>query len=177
MADQDRRSTGNRRTTPRAQAKPRPAKRAKRGTRWQEPFLAALAESSNVTAAAAAAKVDTSKAYKARRQDADFARAWRAALLEGYEHLEMELLRRMRFGEGRDDDRKFDNANAMRLLSQHRETVARERAQRDNDDVATIRASLDAQIASLRDVAQNRRNAELAAARAEGAAQAQGDKA
>lgn len=171
MADKVRRSSGKRRPTPHA---PKKAKRAAPGARWHQKFLEVLAETSNVTAAATAAKRSTNFAYRARRRSPDFASAWRAALLEGYEHLEMELLQRMRFGEGK-DDRKFDNANAMRLLSQHRETVARERALRDNDDIATIRASIDAQLASLHEVARARRRAELAAARAEGAAQARNE--
>ncbi|WP_225207787.1 hypothetical protein [Novosphingobium huizhouense] len=158
-------------TEPEAEAKGK-AETARGSARWKEPFLTALAESSNVTAAAAAAGTDTSQAYKARRKEPEFARAWRTALLEGYEHLELELLRRMRFGEGKEEERKFDNANALRLLSQHRETVARERAQRDNEDLARIRASIDAQIEAIREVASARRSEELAAARAEGAAAA-----
>ena len=175
MADPKRSSPGKSRT--KAPAQNQSSSQPRNARRWRGPFLAALAENSNVTAAAAIADIDTSFAYKARRKEPEFGRAWRAALLEGYEHLELELLRRMRFGEGKEDDRKFDNANALRLLSQHRETVARERALRDNDDLATIRASLDAQIALLRDQAQSRRQAELAAARAEGAAQARAGKA
>ena len=117
---------------------------------WRSAFLATLAEGSNVTAAAAAAGVHPSHAYKARRQSADFAKQWRAALVEGYEHLELEVLQRLRFGEGKDIERKFDNATAMRLLAHHRESVARERAQRENEDVAAIRASIDAKLARLR---------------------------
>ncbi|MCH7630197.1 MULTISPECIES: hypothetical protein [Novosphingobium] len=130
---------------------------------WRTAFLDALAETSNVTAAAAAAGVHPSRPYKVRRVEPEFARAWRAALLEGYEHLEMELLRRMRFGEGKDEERKFDNATAMRLLAQHRDSVARELAQRENEDVAAIRASIDAKLRKMRENILARRAAESAA--------------
>lgn len=119
--------------------------------RWREEFLAALAETSNVTAASAAAGVHPSRVYKARRLDPDFARQWRAALLEGYEHLETELLHRLRFGEAKDAAVKFDNTAALRLLGLHRETVARERAMRENEDLPAVRASIHAKLAQLRE--------------------------
>ena len=117
---------------------------------WRSAFLAALAETSNVTAAAEAAGVHPSRPYKVRRQEPEFAAAWHVALLEGYDALEIDVLHRLRFGEARDADRKFDNATALRLLAQHRETVVRERAMRENEDVAIVRASLDAKLDSLR---------------------------
>lgn len=118
---------------------------------WRRAFLAALAETSNVTAACAAAGVHPSRPYKLRRMEPDFARAWRSALLEGYDNLEIEVLHRLRFGEPKDGEAKFDNANALRLLGLHRETVARERALRENEDLATVRASLQAKLAQLRE--------------------------
>lgn len=121
-----------------------------KSSRWRDAFLAALAETSNVTAASAAAQVHPSRAYKVRRFDPDFARHWRAALLEGYEHLETELLHRLRFGEARDAAVKFDNTAALRLLGLHRETVARERAMRENEDLPAVRASIQAKLAQLR---------------------------
>lgn len=124
---------------------------------WRAYFLAALAETSNVTAASAAAGVHPSRPYKVRREDPEFARAWRAALLEGYEHLEMELLHRLRFGEPKDADVKFDNTAALRLLGLHRETVARERAMRENEDLSAVRASIQAKLAQLRAQVMERR--------------------
>ena len=118
---------------------------------WRRAFLAALAETSNVTAACAAAGVHPSRPYKLRRMEPDFAHAWRSALLEGYDNLEIEVLHRLRFGEPKDGEAKFDNANALRLLGLHRETVARERALRENEDLATVRASLQAKLAQLRE--------------------------
>jgi hypothetical protein len=117
---------------------------------WRTEFLDALADTSNVTAASAAAKVHPSRPYKVRRLEPEFARLWRAALLEGYQNLEMEVLQRLRFGEPKDSEAKFDNANALRLLGLHRETVTRERAMRENEDVELVRASIDAKLEGLR---------------------------
>lgn len=94
---------------------------------WRAFFLDHLAETSNVTAAAHFAGVNPSRAYKVRREDAAFARKWYAALLEGYEHLELETLRRLREGVPADGP-KFDIANALRLLMR---TRLRERRQSD----------------------------------------------
>lgn len=127
---------------------------------WRTAFLAVLAETSNVSAAALAAGVHLSRPYKLRRNDPDFARDWRGALLEGYENLELELLHRLRFGETKDGEMKFDNANALRLLGLHRETVARERAMREDEDIGAVRASLQAKIAQLREQVVARRAAE-----------------
>ncbi|MDE2562095.1 MAG: hypothetical protein KGL48_07575 [Sphingomonadales bacterium] len=132
--------------------------------RWTKPFLAALAETSNVTAAARKAKVDTSTAYSRRRDDADFNRRWQVALCEGYDNLEMELLHRLRSGElkpvtgARRAARSFDNATAFRLLAAHRESATRERAMREHTSTEEIRAQIEAKVADLRERA--RRNAE-----------------
>lgn len=136
------------------------AKRSGPKRSWQPAFLLALAETSNVTAAAIAAGVQPSYPYKVKRDDNAFAKAWREALCEGYDHLELELLHRLRFGEPKDGDTKFDNANALRLLTQHRETVARQRAIRSNEDVAQVRASLRAKLMELREQVLAQRKAE-----------------
>ncbi len=120
----------------------------------------ALAETSNVTAAALAAGVNPGRAYKSKRTEPEFARLWREALCEGYDNLEMELLQRLRFGEPKDVDAKFDNANALRLLTQHRETVARQRAIRENADIADVRASIHAKLLAMRDQVLARRKAD-----------------
>ncbi len=82
------------------------------------------------------------------------------ALCEGYDLLELELLHRLRFGAGKEDDAKFDNANALRLLSQHRETAARGRAIRENADVGEVRASILTKLLEMRDQNLARRKAE-----------------
>ena len=111
------------------------------GTRgWRNCFFEALAETSNVTASAARANVPVQTVYKLRRTEAEFANKWRAALLEGYDHLEMELLGYLR---DPDPKRKMDVAAALRLLAAHRQTVERERALREDDDEQAVLDSID----------------------------------
>ncbi len=45
----------------------------------------------------------------------------------------------------------FDNASALRLMAAHRETVARQRALRDNGNEEDILASLDAKLDRMRE--------------------------
>lgn len=131
---------------------------------WRGLFLDTLAETSNVSAAARAAGASTSRAYKTRKQDKHFRQQWNEALLEGYEHLEMETLERLRFGI-EPGERKFDIANALRLLAMHRETVAHERAKNTLEDEASVLESLNAKIDAMR-----QREAEVKAMLAEDAA-------
>lgn len=121
-----------------------PARRANRFTRtiqWKKPFLDALAETSNVTVAAGRVNIPTQTVYKLRREDADFAARWQAALGEGYDNLEMELV-----GYLRDPApaKKMDVTAALRLLAAHRETVERRRALTEEEDEQATIASLDA---------------------------------
>lgn len=118
---------------------------------WRTLFLDTLAETSNVSEAARAAGINPSRAYKVRREEPAFRVKWNEALLEGYEHLEMETLHRRRMGvDGGRDDRKFDIANALRLLTLHRETVARERAIRGEDDEESVLAELNTRLDAMR---------------------------
>ena len=124
---------------------------------WSRVFLGELAATSNVSAAARMAGVSTFMVYETRRTNAEFNRKWQEALCEGYDHLEMALLCRLRVGEikpaagARRGVRQFDNASALRLLSAHREAVARQRAMRDNEDADTILASLNAKLERMRE--------------------------
>lgn len=137
--------------------------------RWSRSFLAELAATCNVAAAARKAGITTATAYEARRNDAAFARKWQAALSEGYDNLELELLRRLRVGElkppasAKKAVRIFDNANALRLLAAHREAAAQQRAMRDNDDAEAVLAGLNAKLERMRERA-------MAARRGEGSA-------
>ena len=118
---------------------------------WQKHFLDHLAQSSNVTASAKVAGVIPSLAYLHRRQDAQFARAWLFALYEGYLHLEMEVLRRLREGDFQTDGKeKYDFANAIRLLGAHRDTAARAQAEQRNVSAAEVRASIDRKVEAIR---------------------------
>ena len=114
---------------------------------WRHIFLKELAETSNVAGSAARAGVAPELAYRIRRTNPDFAAQWRASLLEGYEHLEMEVLGYLRNPE---PGRKMDVASALRLLAAHRETVARERAFNEDEDEQAVLESIDAFIEDMR---------------------------
>ena len=132
----------------------------------KRPFLAALAETSNVARAAKLAGISTTTVYETRRKNRMFAKAWQAALAEGYDNLEMELLFRLREGEikraagAKVGVRTFDNATAYRLLMVHREAVAREKAGQANVSAADIRASIGKRMAALRERVLARSEAE-----------------
>ncbi len=140
--------------------------KVKLATHWRNIFFEALAETSNVSQACQTAGVSAGSVYDLRRREPDFARRWIDALCEGYDILEMDLLHRLRAGElketeGETPPRKFDNANAMRLLAAHRATVARGRALRDNRDEKAVLDSIDAFIDKMR--ARSAANAKLLA--------------
>lgn len=141
--------------------------RRARGAAKVDRFIAELAETSNVSAAAAVADLSVSKVYKLRRSDPDFARRWYAALAEGYDNLEMEVLGRLRAGDNA-DKAKFDTAAALRCLAAHRESVAREKGRRRLAEEVTTIASINAKIDRLR-LATEEGEAAIAAARAENA--------
>lgn len=118
-----------------------------------ERFIAKLTETSNVSAAAAHAGVTPAWVYKRRREDAEFARRWFAALAEGYDSLEMELLGRLRAGRSAKPDAQapvHDTAAALRCLAAHRESVRREKGRRRLAEEVTTIASIDAKIDALR---------------------------
>lgn len=157
---------------PKRRTGPRPRQDAGR----IEQFLEEPGETSNVAAAAAVAGLPTSKVYKLRRSDPDFARQWYAALAEGYDNLEMELLQHLRSGEsgGAEAKRKFDVATALRCLIAHRESVARERGRRTlADEVATM-AAINAKTDALRTRAKES-EAAIRAARKAAAKRVRGD--
>ncbi|WP_298335913.1 hypothetical protein [uncultured Erythrobacter sp.] len=72
-------------------------------------------------------------------------------MYEGYLHLELEVVRRLREGEmtGNNDD-KYDFANAIRLLTAHRENAARAQAEQRNVTAAAVRASIDRKVEAIR---------------------------
>ena len=118
---------------------------------WRGLFLDVLAESSNVSESARRAGINPSRAYKVRREEPDFARAWLAALYEGYIHLELEVVRRLREGDMQTENKdKYDFANAIRLLSAHRDTAAQAQAQQRNVSAAEVRASIDRKVEAIR---------------------------
>ncbi|MGI8943725.1 MAG: hypothetical protein ACR2FJ_05730 [Qipengyuania sp.] len=140
------------------QRKRRTGPKPRRDAGRLEQFLDELAETSNIAAAAAVADISVSKVYRLRRTDPDFARRWYAALAEGYDNLEMELLQYLRSGGGGGETgeaseaakRKVDTATALRCLAAHRESVAREKGRRTLADEATTIAAINAKIDAMR---------------------------
>ena len=127
-------------------------------SRWPNHFLEYLAESSNVKQSANRAGIAVSKVYKKRRTDPEFARKWLAALWEGYSHLEMEVLRRLREGDMKTPDHdKYDFANAIRLLAAHRDNAARAQADQRNVSAAEVRASIDRKVEAIREKVRRER--------------------
>lgn len=130
-----------------------PARLRRGGTpprsKWEPRFLSALAECSNVVASATAANITANYVYKLRRTDTQFARKWRQALFEGCEHLEMEILCYLR-GEN-PTERKFDVANALRVLAGHRQAIATERALRDDENEQDVLDSIDRMLDEMRE--------------------------
>ena len=130
------------------------APRRARGMAKLDQFLDELAATSNVRAAAEAAGLAVGSIYRRRREDPELARRWYAALAEGYDNLEMELLGHLRAGDEGGElakgKSKFDTAAALRCLAAHRESVAREKGRRAlADEVVTIE-SINAKIDKLR---------------------------
>ena len=123
---------------------------------WVRPFLAALAETSNVARAAKLAGITTGTVYEMRRRNRAFAKSWGEALCEGYDNLEMELLGRLREGEikraagAKMGVRTFDNATSFRLLAVHRDAVSRAKAQRANATAADVHAAIERKVAALK---------------------------
>lgn len=114
---------------------------------WQGAFLDALAETSNVSASAKRAGIAIRVVYDLRRGSPDFAAKWQRALYEGYTNLEMEVLGYLR---APGTKRKMDVTNALRLLAAHKDTVAKEEAQRANVNAADVRASIARKVEVLR---------------------------
>ncbi|MBU2588295.1 MAG: hypothetical protein KJ872_09300 [Alphaproteobacteria bacterium] len=118
---------------------------------WRTRFIDYLAISSNVTRSAEHAGIDVSRAYRLRRAQPDFAQQWQVALAEGYSHLEMEVLRRLREGDFKTGDgEKFDFANAIRLLAAHRDSAANGRSRERDVSAEEVRASIDSKIEEIR---------------------------
>ena len=115
---------------------------------WRGLFLDRLAETSNVSEAARFAGINPSRAYKVRRMEPVFRELWHEALVEGYAHLEMEVLNHLRTGTGKDDN-KYDFTAALRLLTLHRETVAGEGATRGPAEQEGYLAALSAKLALM----------------------------
>lgn len=135
------------------------------GRHWRKRFLETLATTSNAARAAEVAKVNLTRAYDARRTEPEFARAWQAAIADGYLNLEMEMIRRLRDGDlTTTNGDKFDFANAIRLLGARRDGSAG--GQNDVRDVSTaeVRASINRKIEDIRRRMERKKAAQDSAA-------------
>lgn len=124
--------------------------------RWptarREAFIAALARTANVVQAAREVDVPERSPYLLRRQDPAFAAAWDVAIEEGYQRLELLLLRRATFGEACDgqDAPAISTSFALSLLKNHQT-----RARRGNPELPTpvrgaaLRDRIEAKLAEL----------------------------
>lgn len=127
-------------------------------------FLAALAQTANVRLAVRSVGMSEPGAYKLRQRDAAFAKAWGEALCEGYEKLEMLMLRRGLAGLDGDVIDPGDGSKAaalsersvISLLNHHRQSVReiREAAARQAErglagEGADARARLEAKLAQM----------------------------
>ena len=115
---------------------------------WRTRFLDHLVATSNIAASARQANVSPGRAYRTRHNDPEFAAKWQAALAEGYMNLEMELLCYLR---SPNPEQKMDVANAIRLLTLHRQSVAQRRAQVDDRSEQEVLDSIDAMIDQMRE--------------------------
>jgi len=118
---------------------------------WRALFIEHLADTSSVAGAAQHAGICPSKAYLARRTEPAFAKQWLAALTEGYVHLEMEVLRRLREGDfTTTGGERYDMANAIRLLAGQRDSGAGTQGAGRDVSAAEVRASIDRKIEDIR---------------------------
>ncbi|QGP78097.1 hypothetical protein [Sphingobium sp. CAP-1] len=129
-------------------------------------FLEVLGDTCNASEAARVVGRGRTGAYRRRRQDAGFARAWADALEMGYGEIELLLMREVLHGseveeivldeagavKARKVKRTRNLAVALRLLAHHRDTVAKIRAEREGErpDSADAIARVDALIGAVR---------------------------
>ena len=74
------------------------------------------------------------------------------ALYEGYVHLVLDVVRRLREGDLQTEaSDKYDFANAIRLLNAHRDNAARAQAEQRNVSAAEVRASIDRKVEAIRE--------------------------
>lgn len=142
------------------------------GRNWskakESAFLSVLAQTCNVTLAAAEAGVSVSHAYRRRKTDAAFRGAWLEAIGTAYQKLELVLLERafagtekiVRRRDGSEERMiEYPNQLALTLLKMHRDTAAEATIEVPPNDVEDIRERLLEKLKRLR-----KREAESSAA-------------
>lgn len=123
-------------------------------------FLSALAETCNVTAAAAAAGVSKGGAYERRKKVAAFRAGWAEAIATAYQQLELAVLDRSLNGTEKITTRKdgseervrdYPNAVAMTLLRMHRDSATRAvETAVPQDDIEEVRQRIFQKLQRLR---------------------------
>ena len=123
-------------------------------------FLSALAETCNVTAAAAAAGVSKGGAYERRKKVAAFRAGWAEAIATAYQQLELAVLDRSLNGtekittkkDGSEERvRDYPNAVAMTLLRMHRDSATRAaETAPPQDDIEEVRHRIFQKLQRLR---------------------------
>ena len=125
----------------------------------EQVFLTVLAETCNVTCAAAEAGVSVSAAYRRRKADAGFRAAWLEAIGSAYQRLELVLLERAFAGTEKIVRRKdgseermveYPNQLALTLLKMHRDTAMEASADFAPDDIEEVRQRVIAKLERLR---------------------------
>jgi phage terminase small subunit len=126
----------------------------------QAHFLSVLAETCNVTLAAAQAGVSASHAYRRRKKDAGFRSEWMEAVGAAYQRLELVLLERAFVGTEKIVRRKdgseermveYPNQLALTLLRMHRDTAVEANTEFDPEDVEEIRERIVRKLQRLRE--------------------------
>ena len=133
------------------------------GANWSKAkvtgFLSVLAETCNVTRAAAETGVSVSAAYRRRKADAGFRAAWLEAIGSAYQRLELVLLERAFVGTEKIVRRKdgseermveYPNQLALTLLKMHRDTAVGANEEFAPSDIEEIRERVIQKLQRLR---------------------------
>jgi hypothetical protein len=122
-------------------------------------FLSALADTCNVTRAAADAGVSISAAYRRRKQNAAFRAGWLEAIAVAYQRLELVLLDRAFNGteklvKRRDGSEErmleYSNQLGLTLLKMHRDTAVEAAPESEPSNMDEIRERLFNKLERLR---------------------------
>lgn len=125
----------------------------------QRDFLTALAETCNVSRAAAEAGVSVSSAYRRRKANAAFRAGWLEAIGTAYQRLELVLLDRAFNGvekvvkrrDGSEERmQEYSNQLGLTLLKMHRDTAIEAAPENEPENIDEIRERLFNKLERLR---------------------------
>ena len=126
-----------------------------------ETFFVTLTETCNVARSARAAGFNAATAYRRRKTDAGFRKAWAEAVREGYAKLELVLLERVIKGTPKPMFRKdgsvriireYSTALAVTLLKRHADLADSAGHEPAGEELAEIRARILERLDKLRDL-------------------------